>query len=260
MVAADFPSPTIDATSPGGRSGSSALARSAGWTAGAMLIAMSGVHAYWAAGGEWPTDPGFSPLVPHGVVGMLLLASAVLLLARAGVLAINLPGPLLRAGPGALAGVFAAIGLSNVLAPAGIYASDWQVFAFGPLVLVLAALCAIVAGASLPGYGSSLAAIAPAMWIGLFDVRPEPGSHALEGAMGAVVYAAAEAPDPVTFEQDVRRAARQRGLVVTEMEDAAPASASEVRALGRDQGRLIAGDHTGAVAWGTFHPYDSEQE
>lgn len=256
MMAADFLSPTIDATSPGGRSGSSALARSAGWTAAGALAAMSALHAYWAAGGRWPTDPGFSPLVPHAVVSVLMLGSAVLLLARAGVLAINVPGPLLRAGPGALAGVFATIGLSNVLLPAGTHASDWQVDVFGAPVLVLAVLCAVVAGADLPAYPGSLGA----MWIGLFDVRPEAGSQVLEGAIGAAVYAAAQAPDPVTFEQEVRRAARELGLAVTEMEDAAPASASELRALCAGHGRLIAGDRTGAVAWGTFHAYDSEQE
>jgi hypothetical protein len=260
MTAADLLSPTIDATSPGGRSGSSALARSAGWTAAGMLTAMAAVHAYWAVGGGWPTDPAYSPLVPHAVVGVLLLGSAVVLLARAGVLAIQMPGPLLRAGPGVLAGVFAMIGLSNVLLPAGTRTADWQVYVFGAAVLVLAALCAVVAGAELPGYTRSPGAIAPAMWIGLFDVRPKPGAQVLEGAIGAVVYAAAPAPDSVTFEQDVRLAAGELGLVVTQMEDAEPASASALRALRGGPGRLIAGEHTGAVAWGTFHAYDNESE
>jgi len=260
MTAADFLSPPIDANLPTGRSGSSALARSAGWAAAGMLTAISAVHAYWAAGGDWPTHPAFSPLVPHAVLSVLMLGSAVLLLARAGVLAIHVPGPLLRAGPGALAGVFAMIGLSNVLLPPGTHASDWQVYVFGAPALLLAVLCAVVAGADLPRYASSLGAIAPAMWIGLFDVRPETGSQVLEGAIGAAVYAAAQAPDPVTFEQHVRLAACELGLVVTQMEDAAPASASELRALCSGHGRLIAGDRAGTVAWGTFHAYDSEQE
>ena len=224
-----------------------------------MLIAGSAVHAYWAAGGGWPTDPGFSPLVPHAVVSVLLLGSAAMLLARAGVLAINVPGPLLRAGAGVLAGVFAMVGLSNVLLPAGTHASDWHLYVFGAPVLVLAVLCAVVAGADLPGYERSVGAIAPAMWIGLFEVRLEAGSQILEGALGAAVYAAAPAPDPVTFEHEVRRAARELGLVVTQMEDAEPASPCSPSSALHWPGRLVAGDHTGAVAWGTFHAYDTEQ-
>ena len=91
---------------------------------------MSAVHAYWAAGGDWPAHPGFSPaLTPGGQRADARIGRAALV--RAGVLAINVPGPLLRAGPGALAGVFAVIGLSNVLLPAGTHTSDWQVYVFG---------------------------------------------------------------------------------------------------------------------------------
>ena len=223
-------------------------------------MAMSAVHAYWAAGGEWGLpwhfSPRFDPVVQYGVVAVFMLGSAVLLLARSGVLAIDAPGPLLRAGPGVIAGVLAVIGLSNVLLPAEAVTTDW-VYAFGALALVMAVLSAIVAGASLPAHATVLATTTRAMWIGLFDVRPEPGSGALEGALGAAVYAAAAAPDRAAFEAEVRRAAGKRSLVVTAMEDAEPATASAVRALGGDGGRLISGHRT--VAWGTLHPYDSEE-
>lgn len=259
MMAADFPSPTIDATSPRGRTRPSALARSAGWCAAAMLVAMSAVHAYWAVGGGWALGPGvsprFDPLAQYGVVAVLMLGSAVLLAARAGALNIGVPGPLLRAGPGVLAGVFAVIGLSSVLL-GGPDASDWQAYVFEPLVLLLAVLCAIVAGEELPVGASSLSATAPAIWIGLFDVRPVPGSDVLGGAIGAAVYAAGPAPGPVAFEQVVRRAAGELGLVVTEMEEAAPASRNDVRALSRDVGRLVTNDGNSTVVWGTLHPYD----
>ena len=59
------------------------------------------------------------------------------------------------------------------------------------------------------------------MWIGLFDVRPEPQDRAPSmDALGAAVYAAAAAPDRAAFEAQVRRAARERGLVVTEIDEA----------------------------------------
>ena len=151
MRPAAITSPTIDAGSPADRSRSSALARSAGWSAAAILVGMSGVYSYWAAGGEWATDPTFSPrfspLLQGGVLCILMIGSAALLLARAGIPVVPVPRPLLRVGPGALAGAFAVIGLSNLLAPHGTYASNWQIYVFEPLLLVLAVLCSIVGGA-----------------------------------------------------------------------------------------------------------------
>lgn len=151
---ADIPSPTLDAATSRDRSHPSSLARSAGWAAAAILLGLISVHSYWAAGGGWASDPSFQPrfdpLVQNGVVCVLLIGAGALLLARIGVPIVTAPMPLLRIVPGALSGIFAVIGLSIVLAPPVGGASDWQVDVLGPLLLVLAVLCAIVAGAE-PG-------------------------------------------------------------------------------------------------------------
>jgi hypothetical protein len=100
-----------------------------------------------------------------------------------------------------------------------------------------------------------------AIWLGCFDLRPEVGSEVLDGAIGAAVYAAAEASDVVTFEQPVTQAALELGLLVAEMEEAGPALARGVRSLGGNHRRLISeARRTGTVAWGTFHTYDRDDE
>ncbi len=151
MRSAAITSSTVDPGSLADRSRPSALARSAGWSAAAICVGMSGVYAYWAAGGRWATDPAFSPrfspLLTCGVLCILMIGSAALLLARTGIPIVNVPRPLLRVGPGALAGALAVIGLSNLLAPRATYASNWQVFVFPSVLLILVVLCAIVGGA-----------------------------------------------------------------------------------------------------------------
>ena len=153
-MSADFPSPTLDTTASQARPRPSSLARPAAWAATAILLGLTGVHSYWAAGGEWATDPNFlprfDPLVTSGVACILLVAAAALLLARVGVPIVTLPRPLLRVGPGALCGAFAVIGLTNVLVPPMSPAADWQIYFFGPLLWAVAALCAIIAAAE-PG-------------------------------------------------------------------------------------------------------------
>lgn len=100
-----------------------------------------------------------------------------------------------------------------------------------------------------------------AIWLGFFDLRPTLGSDVLEGAIGAAVYAAAEASDAVTFEQRVSQAALEIGLLVAETEEAAPVLARDAGSLRSGHRRLISeARRTGTVAWGTFHTYDSDQE
>ena len=152
--AADIPAITIAATSPGGASRSSRSVRAAGWTAAAILLGMSAVHAYWATGGTWAMDPTFTPrssaVVQYGVPAILLIGAAALLLACTGVLAVRVPEMLLQAGCWLLAAAFAFGGLTNMLTAHATFASDWQVYLFEPLQLVLAALCVIAAWAGHP--------------------------------------------------------------------------------------------------------------
>lgn len=101
-----------------------------------------------------------------------------------------------------------------------------------------------------------------AIWLGFFDLRPKLGSDVLpDGAIGAAVYAAAEASDAVSFEQRVTQAALEIGLLVAEMEEAGPVLARDVDSLrGANRGLISEARRTGTVAWGTFHTYDSDQE
>jgi hypothetical protein len=100
------------------------------------------------------TAYGSTDLPPRGVVAVvtLLIAAAALLVAcRISALAARLPAGLLRWGPWLLVGAFALVGLGNLTAPADSYARDWHIFFFGPLLLILAALCAVVARSPVPG-------------------------------------------------------------------------------------------------------------
>lgn len=62
----------------------------------------------------------------------------------------RLPAWLLRWGPWALVGAFGLAGLSNLTAPEGSYAREWHLYFFGPLLLILALLCAVVARSAPP--------------------------------------------------------------------------------------------------------------
>ena len=127
-----------------------ALGRAAGHAAAAILLAAAGIHAYWALGGDWAaaTAYGSTDLPPRpavAVVTVLIGAGAALLLARVGTLRVTLPAPVLRWGPWAMAAVLALTAVNNVLAPSDSYAREWHVWFFGPLLLVVALLCTVVA-------------------------------------------------------------------------------------------------------------------
>ncbi|MBA3421246.1 MAG: DUF3995 domain-containing protein [Thermoleophilaceae bacterium] len=135
---------------------SATRARAVGHVAVAILAAAFAFHLYWTLGGEWGavTAYGSTDLPPRGVVAVvtLLIAAAALLVAcRISALAARLPAGLLRWGPWLLVGAFALVGLGNLTAPADSYARDWHIFFFGPLLLILAALCAVVARSPVPG-------------------------------------------------------------------------------------------------------------
>ena len=125
-------------------------ARSAGHVAAGILLAAAAVHAYWALGGPWAAATSFAStdLPPRGVVAIvavLIAVAAVLLLARTGGLRLRLPARLLRWGPWGLVAVFGLAALGNFAAPADSYAREWHVFFFGPLLLIVALLCGVVA-------------------------------------------------------------------------------------------------------------------
>ncbi len=135
---------------------SRSLGRAAGWAAAAVLTVAFAIHVYWALGGKWgaATAFGSTDLPPRAIVAVvaaLIAGAGAVVLARIGAWGIRLPARLLSFGPWALVAVFALVAVGNLMAPEGSYARDWHVFFFGPLLLVVALLCAVVARSPIPG-------------------------------------------------------------------------------------------------------------
>lgn len=100
------------------------------------------------------------------------------------------------------------------------------------------------------------------IWLGLFDLVAEgDGDDVLDGAAGAVAYAAAIADDEDAFLRKVQDAALEIGLRVTSSEEVAPAMARGVRRLSGQHRKLISqARRSDVVEWGTFHSYESDDE
>ncbi len=143
---ADHPPSTISPTNLEQRSPPSALVRAAGCIGAAILVLVLAIQAYWAAS---DAGPHFRPLLPPLVAGALTITAtlgpAVLLLTRIGVLAVSLPRWLLRVGPWLLTAFFALLASGHLRARAVNPSGDWQIDLQGPLLLLLAGLCMIVA-------------------------------------------------------------------------------------------------------------------
>ena len=142
----DSPPSTISTTNLKQRSSPSALVLGAGCIGAAILVLIFAIQAYWAAS---DAGPHFRPLLSPLVVGALTLTStlgaAVLLLTRIGVLAVPLPRWLLRASPWLLSALFAWLAARHLRAMAVDPSGGWQIDLQGPLLLLLAGLCIIVA-------------------------------------------------------------------------------------------------------------------
>ena len=126
------------------------MTRAAGYAGAAILVCAFGFHAFWAAGGQWGGAVAYgSPQIPppaaSAVVAVLIAGAALLLLARIAVLAVPLPRWMLRVGTWVLVVVFGFAGVHNLIQAPDAYARDWHIYFFGPLLLTLAGLCAIVA-------------------------------------------------------------------------------------------------------------------
>lgn len=143
---ADSPPPTLRTTTPEHRSPASRLTRSAGCVSAAILVLILAVQAYWAAS---DAGPDFRPLLPPVVAAGLTITStlgpAALLLTRIGVLSVPLPSRLVRVGPGLLAAFFALLAAAHFRALAVEPSGDWRIDLQGPLLLLVAGLCIIVA-------------------------------------------------------------------------------------------------------------------
>ena len=121
----------------------------AGFAAVAALLVAAAFHAYWALGGDWAAAEAFGSkdLPPRALVLVplaFIVGAILVLLGRMEVWRSRLPGSLFRWGTWALVAVFALVGAGN-LAGTDEYAREWHVFFIGPLLIVLALLCAVVA-------------------------------------------------------------------------------------------------------------------
>ena len=141
------PSSTVMATSAASRTPNT-VHRFAGRVAVAILAFACGVHAYWGAGGTWAAataygSPDIPPPAASAIVAVLIASAALLLLGRTATRPTPLSPRMLRAGTWVLVVVFALAGVNNLIQPQDAYARDWHIYFFGPLLLTLAALCAI---------------------------------------------------------------------------------------------------------------------
>lgn len=107
-----------------------------------------------------------------------------------------------------------------------------------------------------------LAHMASAIWTGLFHLTPDGrGEDPLDGALGALAYAAAEADGHDFFIAKVNHAAAEWGLRVTTFQEVGKAMARGIRGASSEHRKLMSvARHSGTVAWGTFHSYDSDSD
>ncbi len=124
----------------------------AGWAAVAILAAAAALHIYWALGGDWAAataygSPDLPPRAAVWIVVLLLAAAIAVVLGRMGLWGRRLPGRVFRIGTWALVTVFAVVALQNFASGLSdeTYGREWALFLIAPLVVALAALCAIVA-------------------------------------------------------------------------------------------------------------------
>jgi len=139
---ADSPSQTgRDSYSEHGSS-SSLLVRTTACTTAAILVLLFVVQAYWTVADAGPHFRPQLPVMAAVLTAVSTLGAAALLLTRIGVLTTRLPGWLVWGGPWLLAVFYGWLGLTHLLtADSG----QWQIDLQGPLLLLLAGLCIIVA-------------------------------------------------------------------------------------------------------------------
>jgi len=155
IMSADRTSPAVPETTSKYRPPSAVAGRGAAWIAAVILLSGFAAHAYWLAGGR-AAGSDFEPLLPPLLAAAqavtLTLGAAVLLLTRIGVIALRMPRWLLRIGPWVLSVIFAVAAFQSLLATTTRSGQDgWALLDFqGPLFLLLAGLCMIVAAAEHP--------------------------------------------------------------------------------------------------------------
>jgi hypothetical protein len=143
---ADQLPPTIPATAPRPRWRPSLLVRAAACISAAILVLVFANMVYWhTSGAARDFHSLLPPLLVVASMTVWTLGSAALLLTRVGVLAAPLPTWLLRVGPWLLTAFFAFFALLNISAITDRPSGEWQIDLQGPVLLLLAGLCIVVA-------------------------------------------------------------------------------------------------------------------
>ena len=115
------------------------------------LVAVAGLHAYWALGGTWAvqeasggaySEATTSLRIQSAVIATLLVAACLVVRARAGLWQPPVSERVIGVAMWVLTAVLGLTAVANIAA-----ASNWERFVIGPFVLVLALLSLIVARA-----------------------------------------------------------------------------------------------------------------
>ena len=115
------------------------------------LVAVAGLHAYWALGGTWAvreasggasSEATTSLRIQSAVIALLLVAACLVVRARAALWQTPVSDRVIGVAMWVLTAVLGLAAVANFAA-----ATTWGRFAIGPFVLVLALLSLIVAGA-----------------------------------------------------------------------------------------------------------------
>lgn len=114
------------------------------------LILVAGLHTYWVLGGTWGvhaasggaySEPTTSLRVQSAVIAILLVAACFVVRARGGLSRLPLPDRFVRIAMWVLTATLVLAAVVNLAA-----ATNWERYAIGPLVLLLALLAFVVAG------------------------------------------------------------------------------------------------------------------
>jgi len=115
------------------------------------LVILAGLHAYWALGGSWAihaasggqySEATTDIRVQSVAMVVVLLVACLVVRARAGVGRTPVSDRVVRVATWVLTAALLLAALGNFAAP-----TNWERFGIGPLVLVLAILALVVAGA-----------------------------------------------------------------------------------------------------------------
>ncbi len=133
------------------------VARPAAAVAAGVFIAVAGLQLFWAAGGDWGLSAAWGGTYSHlparlrvasALSAAVLIVGAVIVLTRAGYWASPVPFRVLRWGTWVFVVVLALSALGNLAS-----SSNWERFLNGPIALLVALLCFIVARSAEPQRG-----------------------------------------------------------------------------------------------------------